>query len=120
MEIKVDRIFPFILVFCLILVPNQSTIAQEPAPAEKPSFDFPIHIDPDPRVEQRKYRFEDAGEVLEYVLYVSSKVSKDKKNPLIVALHGMGGDANFIVRERRWWTWRKKGAMSQWVLWGIL
>jgi predicted peptidase len=34
-----------------------------------------------------------------YALFVSSKVSKDKKNPLIVALHGLGGDQNTMVRE---------------------
>jgi predicted peptidase len=34
-----------------------------------------------------------------YALFVSSKVSKDKKNPLIVSLHGLGGDQNTMVRE---------------------
>jgi len=29
---------------------------------------------------------------------VSSKVSRDKKNPLIVALHGLGGDQNTMMR----------------------
>jgi len=32
-------------------------------------------------------------------VFVSSKVSKDKKAPLIVALHGLGGDQNTMVRE---------------------
>jgi predicted peptidase len=34
-----------------------------------------------------------------YALFVSSKVTKDKKSPLIVALHGLGGDQNTMVRE---------------------
>ena len=34
------------------------------------------------------------------MLYVSSKVSPAKKNPLVVALHGLGGDGNFLLRER--------------------
>ena len=34
-----------------------------------------------------------------YALFVSSKVNKDKKNPLIVSLHGLGGDQNTMVRE---------------------
>jgi predicted peptidase len=34
-----------------------------------------------------------------YALFVSSKVTKDKKNPLIVSLHGLGGDQNTMVRE---------------------
>lgn len=47
---------------------------------------------PDPRVLQRTYHFADTNENLPYALYVSSKVSHDQKNPLIVALHGLGGD----------------------------
>jgi poly(3-hydroxybutyrate) depolymerase len=31
-------------------------------------------------------------------VFVSSKVSRDKKNPLIVALHGLGGDQNTMMR----------------------
>jgi len=52
----------------------------------------------DPRVQQRSYVFEDTGEKLAYAVFVSSKVSKDKKNPLIVALHGLGGDQNTMMR----------------------
>jgi len=100
MHKKLNRIFPFMLTLCLSLVLAQSTIAQPPAPAKKPMPKFPFTIEPDPRVEQRKYLFEETNEELSYVLYVSSKVSKDKKNPMIVALHGLGGDANFIVRDR--------------------
>jgi poly(3-hydroxybutyrate) depolymerase len=52
----------------------------------------------DPRVQQRSYVFEDTGERLAYAVFVSSKVSKDKKNPLIVALHGLSGDQNTMMR----------------------
>lgn len=52
----------------------------------------------DPRVQQRSYVFPDTGEKLAYAVFVSSKVSKDKKNPLIVALHGLGGDQNTMMR----------------------
>jgi len=34
-----------------------------------------------------------------YALFVSSKVSRDRKSPLIVSLHGLGGDQNTMVRE---------------------
>jgi hypothetical protein len=44
----------------------------------------------DPRVQNRTYHFADAGEDLPYCVFVSSKVSKDKKNPRIVTLHGLG------------------------------
>jgi predicted peptidase len=53
----------------------------------------------DSRVQQRTYTFADSGEQMPYALFVSSKVTKDKKNPLIVSLHGLGGDQNTMVRE---------------------
>ena len=52
----------------------------------------------DPRVQQRKYLFQDTNEQLPYAVFVSSKVSRDKKNPLIIALHGLGGDQNTMMR----------------------
>lgn len=52
----------------------------------------------DPRVQQRTYTFQDTGEELPYAVFVSSKVTKDKKAPLIVALHGLGGDQNTMLR----------------------
>src|SRR5438552_4617840 len=52
----------------------------------------------DPRVQQRTYLFPDTNEKLPYAVFVSSKVSKDKKNPLIIALHGLGGDQNTMMR----------------------
>jgi poly(3-hydroxybutyrate) depolymerase len=53
---------------------------------------------PDPRVQQRKYHFADTNVDLPYALYVSSKVTKGKKAPLIVALHGVFGDGNSLLR----------------------
>jgi predicted peptidase len=53
----------------------------------------------DPRVQQRTYTFADTNEQMPYALFVSSKVTKEKKNPLIVSLHGLGGDQNTMVRE---------------------
>ena len=52
----------------------------------------------DPRVQQRTYLFADTNEQLPYAVFVSSNVSKDKKNPLIVALHGLGGNQNTMMR----------------------
>jgi poly(3-hydroxybutyrate) depolymerase len=49
-------------------------------------------------VQQRKYHFADTNEELPYALFVSSKVTKDKKTPLIVALHGVFGDGNSLLR----------------------
>lgn len=57
-----------------------------------------INRSPDPRVHQRTYHFQDTNEDLPYAVFVSSKVTKDKKNPLIIALHGLGGDQNSLMR----------------------
>src|ERR1043165_2828725 len=51
----------------------------------------------DPRIQQRIYYFGDTKEEMPYAVFVSSKVSKDKKNPLIVALHGLGGIHNTML-----------------------
>jgi len=72
----------------------------------------------DPRVQQRTYRFADTNEELPYAVFVSSKVSKDKKNPLIVALHGLGGNHNTMMRPMRC-SWRKTAATlwsARWVI----
>src|SRR5688500_2078925 len=51
----------------------------------------------DPRGQQRSYIFADTSERWPYAVFVSSKVSKDKKKPPIVALHGLGGDQNTMM-----------------------
>lgn len=53
----------------------------------------------DSRVQQRTYMFAETNEQMPYAVFVSSKVTRDKKNPLIVSLHGLGGDQNTMVRE---------------------
>jgi len=67
--------------------------AQQPTQGKGPG-----QRSPDPRVQQRTYHFKDTNEDLPYAIYVSTKVSKDKKNPLIIALHGLGGDQNSLLR----------------------
>jgi len=51
----------------------------------------------DPRIQQRTYMFKDTGEELPYAVFVSSKVTKDKKAPLIIGLHGLGGNQNTML-----------------------
>jgi predicted peptidase len=96
----ISRPLSFVLSLLIALLGTQCMLAQAPKVDRGPMPKMPLQIKPDPRVQQRKYHLAEANEDMSYVLYVSSKVSKDKKNPLIVALHGMGGDANFLVRER--------------------
>jgi predicted esterase len=78
----------------------QQPPAQQGPPRQGGAPRGPMTIQPDARTQQRSYDFKDTSEKLSYVLFVSSKVSKDRKAPLIVALHGLGGDGNFLVRDR--------------------
>jgi predicted esterase len=52
----------------------------------------------DPRVQSRTYLFTETNEQIPYAVFVSSKVSRDKKNPLILALHGLGGNPLSLLR----------------------
>jgi dienelactone hydrolase len=53
---------------------------------------------PEARVEIRKYVFTETGEELPYSVFVSSKVKKDQKAPLIIALRGFTGTTLTFVR----------------------
>ncbi len=52
----------------------------------------------DDRVELRTYHFTNTDEELPYAVFVSSKVTKDKKAPLVLALHGFGGNHGTFMR----------------------
>jgi hypothetical protein len=87
----------------LLIASTQLQLAQQPS--QQPGAGAPAAAGQrggrgaiDPRVQQRTYRFADTNEEPPYAVFVSSKVSKDKKNPLIVALHGLGGDQNTMMR----------------------
>lgn len=54
----------------------------------------------DDRVELREYLFTDTGEMLPYAVFVSSKVKKDKKAPLVLALHGFSGNHGTFMRRQ--------------------
>ncbi len=78
-------------------------LAQAPSTAAKGPGTQP----PDPRVQQRSYDFvfpnpaikdRTASVSLPYVVFVSSKVKKDQKSPLIIALQGLGGNPNTLMR----------------------
>ena len=83
----------------LTLNPPEAVQAQDP-PAEKSPGKGPgggkgkgfgnLGMTPrDNRAMCPKYHFEDTNEDLMYCVYASSKVTKDKKAPLIVSLHGL-------------------------------
>ena len=52
----------------------------------------------DPRVQIRMHHFAETDQDIPYSLYVSSKVQKNKKAPLIVTLHGIGGTHTTMMR----------------------
>ncbi len=52
----------------------------------------------DDRVELREYYFADTNEWLPYAVFVSSKVTQDKKAPLVLALHGFSGNHGTFMR----------------------
>ena len=100
MKIK-TRIKIFVAALCLIFGLSAAlfTTAQEPPPKSKGGgMQFPV----DSRVQMRSYLFKDGdiSENLEYAVFVSSKVSKDKASPLIVTLHGLGAPPPIMFGAR--------------------
>jgi poly(3-hydroxybutyrate) depolymerase len=97
------RIVIALVALCLAIgfVPTSSVIAQKAAPQAKPkTAQRGGGFSQDPRVQKRTYYFyEGANEELQYLLFVSSKVSKDKKAPLIVTLHGLGAGPMFMMTK---------------------
>jgi poly(3-hydroxybutyrate) depolymerase len=55
---------------------------------------------PSSRIQKKTYDFKDAGKEMEYALFVPSTYDKEKKTPLVVALHGLGGNPQQIIRSR--------------------
>ncbi|HKB35703.1 MAG TPA: alpha/beta hydrolase [Gemmataceae bacterium] len=55
---------------------------------------------PADRIEKKTYEFKEAGKEMEYALFVPSGYDKAKKAPLIVALHGLGGNPQQMIRSR--------------------
>jgi predicted esterase len=92
----------FALALCVqfILTHAPAALAQEPvaqpAPPAQGRGRGPIPVDP--RVQIKTHRFIETNEDIPYAIYVSSKVSRDTKTPLIVALHGLGGTHTTMMR----------------------
>ena len=60
-----------------------------------------IGMDPvDDRVQLREYHFNDTDETLPYAVFVSTKATKDKKAPLVLALHGFSGNHGTFMRTQ--------------------
>ncbi len=52
------------------------------------------------RIQKKTYEFKDAGKDMEYALFVPTGYDKDKKTPLVVALHGLGSNPQQIMRYK--------------------
>jgi predicted peptidase len=93
------------LIVSVQLASGRISFAQQAAPQAAPAAGQPQagrgggRGAVDSRVQQRTYTFADTNEQMPYALFVSSKVTRDRKSPLIVSLHGLGGDQNTMVRE---------------------
>ncbi len=55
---------------------------------------------PSSRIQKKTYHFKEAGKDMEYALFVPSTYDKDRKTPLLVVLHGLGGNPQQIIRSR--------------------
>jgi predicted esterase len=80
------------LLVCGVLAWNAS--AQTPPAPGRGRGPIPV----DPRVQIRMHHFADTNEDIPYALFVSSKVKRDKKAPMIVTLHGLGGTHTTMMR----------------------
>ena len=90
-----------------LCLPFASSLAQAPAgppqggPPQQvlpPGIRGGSEVTPEKGVEIRKYVFKETGEELPYSVYVSSKVKKDQKAPLVIALRGFTGTTLTFVR----------------------
>jgi predicted peptidase len=95
---ETDRSLRIVGALTIALAVSISLGGVETATAQAPGGRGGFNIAPDPRVQQRTYTLSATNEEMKFALFVSSKVSKDRKAPLIVALHGLGGDGNSLLR----------------------
>ncbi len=58
-------------------------------------------MDPMSGIERYNYAFPETGERVEYTVFVSHKVKKKKPSPLVIALHGLGGQPGMIIGQVR-------------------
>jgi predicted peptidase len=75
--------------------PTATPAPQTAAPAGRGGRG-PIPVDS--RVQIRSHHFAETNEDIPYAIFVSSKVTRDKKAPMIVTLHGLGGTHTTMMR----------------------
>jgi len=80
-----------LVVVCLL---GAAAAAQQPPTPGRGRGPQPV----DPRVQIQMHHFAETNEDIPYALFVSSKVRKNKKAPMIVTLHGIGGTHTTMMR----------------------
>jgi len=85
---------PRSMTLALVCLLGAAAAAQQPAAPGRGRGPQPV----DPRVQIRMHHFAEMNEDIPYALFVSSKVRKDKKAPMIVTLHGIGGTHTTMMR----------------------
>lgn len=78
-----------ILLLLVLFLPASRAFAQDKKSSEKST---------QARIQKKTYDFKDAGKEMEYALFVPTTYSKEKKSPLVVALHGLGSNPQQIMR----------------------
>lgn len=66
--------------------------------AQAPAQD---QANPPAKIQNRTYDFKEAGKEMEYALFVPSTYDKDRKTPLLIALHGLYSNPRQIIRYPR-------------------
>jgi poly(3-hydroxybutyrate) depolymerase len=84
------------LAACLLLSALSATAAAPPQPQEKGKGDKKTYG----KVQRKTYEFKEAKKEMEYALFVPSKYDGGRKWPLVVALHGLGGNPQQMMRSR--------------------
>jgi len=84
----------------LMLLPATICLAQQGPPPQvyPPGIRGGSEVEPEKGVEIRQYTFAPTGEQLPYSVFVSSKIRKGQKAPLIIALRGFTGTTLTFVR----------------------
>jgi predicted peptidase len=88
------RLAPILAVSALTGLLTMSVAAQEWVQPERSK----ANIEALARVQVKTYKFEAAGNIdMQYGLYVPTKYSASRPSPLVIALHGLGSDINYMM-----------------------
>jgi predicted esterase len=90
-------VFAALAAWLTLEVPYSAHAQPQPQPGEKGKGGKGKGFAQDPRAQTRTYHFEDTNEDLPYSLYLSSKIKKGQKAPMIVTLHGLGAPQTIMM-----------------------